>query len=274
MTIGPISFQSSGERQSRKAMRSAPPCLGRAAQHLCSAAIFVLLAFGGLFNSTAQDPPMPPPEAPGLPLRVTAAQRFLAQRGWPASRARLASAQSRVQAVLPQSTAGTASTATWQPVGPLAVSTASYGLVTGRVSSIALDPIDSTGNRVYIGTTGGGVWLSQNAATASTANVQFAPLTDTVGAMRSALYSSISIGAHHSAAWGHRRCAGRDRRPKRCARLLLWRGDSALDRWRQHLESDSGHSRSGVGLCRRRLLRIRVEHRASAACSGSGVAGS
>ena len=80
-------------------------------------------------------------------------------------------------------------------MGPLAVSTASYGLVTGRVSSIALDPIDSTGNRVYIGTTGGGVWLSQNAATASTANVQFAPLTDTVGAMRSALYSSISIGA-------------------------------------------------------------------------------
>ena len=39
--------------------------------------------------------------------------------------------------------------------------------MTGRVSSIALDPSDSTGNRVYLGTTGGGVWLSQNAATSN-----------------------------------------------------------------------------------------------------------
>ncbi len=86
-------------------------------------------------------------------------------------------------------------TATWQPLGPSAVNTPHYGLVTGRVSSIAFDPADSTGNRVYLGTTGGGVWLSQNAATSNTDHVLFAPLTDALGAMSSALDASISIGA-------------------------------------------------------------------------------
>jgi hypothetical protein len=90
---------------------------------------------------------------------------------------------------------GTGSTATWQPLGPVAVSTPTYGLVTGRVSSIAFDPADSTGNRVYLGTTGGGVWLSQNAGTSNTANVVFAPLTDALGAMSGARDASISIGA-------------------------------------------------------------------------------
>ena len=55
-----------------------------------------------------------------------------------------------------------------------AVMTPNFGLVTGRVSSIAIDPADSTGNRVYIGTTGGGVWASQNAAASS--NIAFSPL--------------------------------------------------------------------------------------------------
>jgi len=90
---------------------------------------------------------------------------------------------------------GTGSTAAWQPLGPSAVNTPHYGLVTGRVSSIAFDPADSTGNRVYLGTTGGGVWLSQNAGTSNTANVVFAPLTDTLGAMSGARDASISIGA-------------------------------------------------------------------------------
>ena len=67
--------------------------------------------------------------------------------------------------------------------------------MTGRVSSIALDPADVTGNRVYVGTTGGCVWLSQNAATANTADVQFTPLTDTVGGMMTAVDASISVGA-------------------------------------------------------------------------------
>jgi hypothetical protein len=90
---------------------------------------------------------------------------------------------------------GTGSTAPWQPLGLAAVNTANYGLVTGRVSSIAFDPADATGNRMYLGTTGGGVWLSQNAGTSNTANVLFAPMTDTLGAMSGAGDASISIGA-------------------------------------------------------------------------------
>ena len=65
------------------------------------------------------------------------------------------------------------------PVGPLQVTTAAYGNVTGRVSSIAIDPADVSGNTVYIGTTGGGVWKSTNAA-GPAASVVFTPLTDTL----------------------------------------------------------------------------------------------
>jgi len=71
----------------------------------------------------------------------------------------------------------------------------SYGLVTGRISSLALDPSDATGNRLLVGTTGGGVWVAQNAATLDPSSVVFTPLTDALGALNSAVDASISIGA-------------------------------------------------------------------------------
>ncbi len=78
------------------------------------------------------------------------------------------------------------------------VSTAAYGKVTGRVTSVAIDPSDSTGNTVYLGTTGGGVWKSTDAA-GTAASVQFAPLTDNLQAYSanagSSATASISIGA-------------------------------------------------------------------------------
>ena len=78
------------------------------------------------------------------------------------------------------------------------VSTAAYGLVTGRVTAVALDPADSTGNTVYLGTTGGGVWKSTNAAGAAAA-VTFAPLTDTLQVFSpnagTSSTASLSIGA-------------------------------------------------------------------------------
>ena len=86
-------------------------------------------------------------------------------------------------------------TGTWQPVGPDAVATPGYGLVSGRVTAVAFDPADATGNHVYVGTTGGGVWAAQNAATASTGQIVFSPLTDAVGALNGATDGSISIGA-------------------------------------------------------------------------------
>ena len=104
-----------------------------------------------------------------------------------AARTRPATAHPRAQS--------TSTVAAWQPLGPTSVVTPSYGLVSGRVTSIAFDPADPTGNRVYLGATGGGVWLAQNAATANASSVDFTPLTDTTAAMSNALDASISIGA-------------------------------------------------------------------------------
>jgi len=161
------------------------------------AGVLSLLAVAIAIAVQAQDT-TPLQERKSLPPRVVGAQRFLAQRGWKPHAAR---AEPRMRgsilSISPQTATpeGAGSTATWQPLGPSAVNTPHYGLVTGRVSSIAFDPSDLTGNRVYLGTTGGGVWLSQNAGTSNTANVVFAPLTDTLGAMSGAYDASISVGA-------------------------------------------------------------------------------
>jgi hypothetical protein len=99
------------------------------------------------------------------------------------------------QSALPQ---GSSLSAPWQPIGPNQVASIAYGNVTGRVTSIAIDPADTTGNTVYLGTTGGGVWKSMNAA-GPPASVSFVPLTDTLpvfsaNAGTSAI-PSLSIGA-------------------------------------------------------------------------------
>jgi hypothetical protein len=88
--------------------------------------------------------------------------------------------------------------AVWQPVGPGQVASLNYGNVTGRVTSVAIDPSDATGNTVYLGTTGGGVWKSTNAA-GPAGTVTFAPLTDTLPAFSAnagtSSVPSLSIGA-------------------------------------------------------------------------------
>ena len=88
--------------------------------------------------------------------------------------------------------------ATWQPLGPMSISSLRYGIVTGRVTSIAVDPADATGNTVYVGTTGGGVWKSTNAA-GPAASVSFVPLTDTLPVFSNSAgttaTASLSIGA-------------------------------------------------------------------------------
>ena len=88
--------------------------------------------------------------------------------------------------------------APWQAVGPMQIASQSYGTVTGRVTSVAIDPADASGNTVYLGTTGGGVWKSTNAA-GPTASVTFAPLTDTLPVFSAnaggVVIPSLSIGA-------------------------------------------------------------------------------
>jgi hypothetical protein len=89
--------------------------------------------------------------------------------------------------------------AAWQPLGPGSVVSPLYHNLTGRVTAIALDLSDDpSGSTVYIGTTGGGVWKSTNAA-GPLSQVTFAPLTDTLpifsaGAGTNTI-PSLSIGA-------------------------------------------------------------------------------
>jgi len=132
------------------------------------------------------------PQRHDLSPRVAQAERFLAQRGWtPGKR------NSRIarRASVPTSQTQPGSANPWQSVGPDAVLTPDFGLVTGRISSIAIDPSDSTGNHLYIGTTGGGVWETQNAAVSNASKVVFTPLTDNIDAFSVTLDASISIGA-------------------------------------------------------------------------------
>jgi len=137
-----------------------------------------------------------------LPTRITGAHRFLAERGWNGAiagpirdtvqRRALAGGEAPLAVA---ADANLSATPTWQPVGPAAVETPDFGLVTGRVAAVALDPGDATGNRLYVGTTGGGVWVAQNAGTSNPSSIVFTPLTDTVGALSGATDASISIGA-------------------------------------------------------------------------------
>ena len=84
---------------------------------------------------------------------------------------------------------------TWTAVGPAAVATQGYGLISGRVTSLALDPADTGGNSLYVGTTGGGVWKATNVATSNTGLISFTPLTDGLEALSGIQDASLSIGA-------------------------------------------------------------------------------
>jgi Abnormal spindle-like microcephaly-assoc'd, ASPM-SPD-2-Hydin len=100
------------------------------------------------------------------------------------------------QLALPHSTVNL--TAAWQPLGPSSIVSATYNNLTGRVAAIATDPNDPTGNTVYLGTTGGGVWKSTNAAGPLSA-ATFVPLTDTLPVFSnnagSSVVPSLTIGA-------------------------------------------------------------------------------
>ena len=97
--------------------------------------------------------------------------------------------------------------AAWQPLGPNQVGSIAYGDITGRVTSIAIDPADQTGNTVYLGTTGGGVWKSSNAA-GSAESVSFTPLTDTLP-----VYSANVEASRHALAQHWRNQCSVRRRP-------------------------------------------------------------
>ena len=88
----------------------------------------------------------------------------------------------------------------WTPLGPQpTAATQFYGDVSGRVTALAADPCDPTGNTVYAGAADGGVWVSFNALAG--APVIWEPLTDTqpslaTGAIAVNPASCGSFGGH------------------------------------------------------------------------------
>jgi hypothetical protein len=65
----------------------------------------------------------------------------------------------------------------WTALGPQpTANNVYYGNVSGRVTSIAADPCDTSGNTVYVGAADGGAWVSFNALSGNP--VTWAPLTD------------------------------------------------------------------------------------------------
>ncbi len=155
---------------------------GRAAELLC------LLGFVAWFLVLGVEAQVGFPDAAAQKARAKA---FVAQR----QRVAAVVSGARASAALPR--VGSLGAA-WIPLGPLAVTSASYGKVSGRVTAVAVDPNDASGNTVYVGTTGGGVWKSVNAA-GPLAGVSFTALTDTLPVFAannsSGVIPSLSIGS-------------------------------------------------------------------------------
>jgi hypothetical protein len=135
----------------------------------------------------------------GLGAQQPATQHFLNQRHTttntttPAAALQAARAQ-HLKLLLQPRTANL--TTVWQPLGPNSILSTTFGALTGRITALAPDLNDTTGNTLYVGTSDGGVWKSTNAAGSSPI---FAPLTDTLpvfapGNSTSAI-PSLSIGA-------------------------------------------------------------------------------
>jgi hypothetical protein len=114
---------------------------------------------------------------PAAALRYRAHQRKMQLRILRAQRVAMAQAANASPAVT-----GTG----WTALGPAPLVSGSggvqdYGLVSGRVNAVAIDPADATANTVYVGGAYGGLWRSQNAASGSfgnTTGVTWTGLTD------------------------------------------------------------------------------------------------
>ncbi len=92
----------------------------------------------------------------------------------------------------------------WTPLGPQPTANNSYyGNVSGRVTAIASDPCDSTGNTVYVGGADGGVWASFNALTGNP--VTWTPLSDSQPSL--AIGSLALVSSSCNTFNGHRQSA-------------------------------------------------------------------
>ena len=154
-----------------------------------------LIAIACLAGCWAQDTPDPAKDrAQARHARSTQYLRGRSLSGGSAARALDAARQQHLAMLAQPETAML--NAAWTAVGPNQVASQEFGAVTGRVTALAIDPADASGNTLYVGTTGGGVWKSTNAAGAASA-VRFSPLTDTLPVFTSTgvTLPSLSIGS-------------------------------------------------------------------------------
>ena len=111
-----------------------------------------------------------PPGQSAAALRLKAHRQKMAFR---AQRQAAAAKAGSVEALAPTTTG-------WVGLGPAPLASDSnfFGTVSGRGTSVAIDPSDATGNTVYLGGAYGGVWKSTNATNAVASNVTWTPVTD------------------------------------------------------------------------------------------------
>ncbi|HXN24194.1 MAG TPA: hypothetical protein VOA41_15750 [Candidatus Dormibacteraeota bacterium] len=70
---------------------------------------------------------------------------------------------------------GPAAVPVWQPIGPAPASGGFFSPVSGRITTIAVDPRDPSGDTVLIGGAQGGIWRSTNAGNSWAPETDFAP---------------------------------------------------------------------------------------------------
>ncbi len=115
-----------------------------------------------------------------LPGQATAALRYQAHLR------KMQMREARKAALQIQGLAGVSTiSGSWTPLGPSPLASDAtgfggqdYGAVSGRATSVAVDPADPTGNTVYVGGAYGGVWKSSNAGSFSPTNVIWTPVTE------------------------------------------------------------------------------------------------
>jgi len=133
--------------------------------------------------------------------RVAPKGKTAAQLRWQAYQLKIQMRAARIVAARKAAAAGTAARpalaaagAAWAPLGPAPLqsdpgSGHDYGFVSGRATSVVIDPADATGNTVYLGGAYGGVWRSKNAGGLSSnpSSVTWTPMSDT--------QSTLAVGA-------------------------------------------------------------------------------
>lgn len=84
--------------------------------------------------------------------------------------------------------AAAALSAGWTALGPAPLvsnpgSGQDYGFVSGRATSVLVDPADPSGNTVYLGGAYGGLWRSTNGLAPTPSSVTWSPMIDTQGTL-------------------------------------------------------------------------------------------